>query len=126
MSSLGPLERRVIEVLWSRQDAACVRDLHSDFPEIAYTTLMTTLDRLHRKGVLDRMKLGRAFYYTPRVNSDELESMLAAEALRRALARDTSSIRPLLAFLVNALADRDNHLLDELEALVRARRAAKV
>jgi len=55
MSSLGPLERRVIEVLWSRQDAACVRDLHSDFPEIAYTTLMTTLDRLHRKGVLDRI-----------------------------------------------------------------------
>ncbi|HEX7778752.1 MAG TPA: BlaI/MecI/CopY family transcriptional regulator, partial [Vicinamibacterales bacterium] len=48
---LGPLEWRVLEALWSRTTLASVRDLQPDFPEIAYTTLMTTLDRLYRKSV---------------------------------------------------------------------------
>ena len=122
MPSLGPLERRVLEALWARNDAACVRDLHPGFSEIAYTTLMTTLDRLHRKGILDRVKRGRAFFYSPRMSPVELESAIAAEALRDALARDTSSLRPLLSFFVNAIGDRDHRLLDELESLVRARR----
>jgi len=56
----GPLEWRVLEALWERGDAASVRDLQPRFSDIAYTTLMTTLDRLHRKGVLDRTKQGRA------------------------------------------------------------------
>ena len=47
---LGPLEWRVLEALWARTDAAAVRDLQPLFPEIAYTTLMTTLDRLHPQG----------------------------------------------------------------------------
>ena len=63
---LGPLERRVLEVLWGRDREARVRDLQPSFPEIAYTTLMTTLDRLHRKGVLYRVPEGRAFAYRPR------------------------------------------------------------
>ena len=89
---------------------------------MAYTTLMTTLDRLHRKGILYREKRGRAFFYTPRMTPAELESAMAAEALKRALARDVSSLRPLLSFVVNAIGDRDHRLLDELETLVRARR----
>ena len=58
---LGPLEWRVLEALWARTTIASVRDLQPEFPDIAYTTLMTTLDRLHRKGVLLREKNGRAF-----------------------------------------------------------------
>ena len=51
----------VLEALWTRDSPASVRDLTPSFQDIAYTTLMTTLDRLHRKGVLDREKHGRAF-----------------------------------------------------------------
>src|SRR5438477_7558476 len=64
--AFGPLEWRVLEALWERNDPGSVRDLQPAFAEIAYTTLMTTLDRLHRKGVLDRIKRGRAFFYTAR------------------------------------------------------------
>ena len=123
MASLGPLERRVLDALWARSDSACVRDLQSaHFPRTAYTTLMTTLDRLYRKGILDRVKRGRAFFYFPRMSSADLNAAMAAEVLRHALNRDSSSLRPLLSFFVDAIGDRDNRLLDELESLVRARR----
>src|SRR5262245_44044820 len=122
MTSVGPLERRVLEALWSRSEPGCVRDLQPLFAEIAYTTLMTTLDRLYRKGILDRVKRGRAFCYSARMTELELESSLAAEALSHALKRDSSSLKPLLSFFVNTIGDRDHRLLDELEFLIRARR----
>ena len=55
---LGPLEERVLDALWTRGCPCSVRDLHPLFPAVAYTTLMTTMDRLHRKGVLAREKHG--------------------------------------------------------------------
>lgn len=123
---LGPLERRVLEALWSRPEPASVRDLQPDFREIAYTTLMTTLDRLHRKGVLARTKQGRAFFYQPRLTRPEYDSVRAADALKVVLdgESDGAALTPLLSFFVEAVGDRDQDLLDELEALVRARQAA--
>jgi len=120
---LGPLEWRVLESLWARSGAASVRDLQPAFPEIAYTTLMTTLDRLHRKNVLVRTKQGRAFFYQPKLSRPEFDSARAADALRIALSADGSQLTPLLSFFVQAVGDKDDDLLDELEGLVRARRA---
>jgi len=120
---LGPLEWRVLEALWSRTAPASVRDLQPAFGEIAYTTLMTTLDRLFRKGVLGRTKQGRAFFYTPRLTRQEFESGRAADALRVALEGNSADLGPLLSFFVEAVGERDHELLEELESIVRARRA---
>jgi predicted transcriptional regulator len=117
---LGPLEWRVLESLWQRGTAASVRDLQPSFVDIAYTTLMTTLDRLHRKGLLDRVKQGRAFLYSPRATRAEFESARAAAAFRSAL--DGGGGALALSYFVDAVGERDRQLLDELEALVRARR----
>lgn len=122
---LGPLERRVLEALWTRGAEASVRDLQPDFPDIAYTTLMTTLDRLHRKGALVRTKRGRAFYYRPELSRIEFDSARAADALRSALSGKDATLAPLLSFLVDAVGDRDAELLDELESLVRKHRAER-
>jgi len=119
----GPLEWRVLESLWQREDHASVRELQPLFPEIAYTTLMTTLDRLFRKGVLHRIKRGRAFLYEPRLTRQEFESVRAASALKTAIAGHEGTLTPLMSFFVDAVSERDTELLDELEALVRARRA---
>jgi predicted transcriptional regulator len=119
----GPLEWRVLSALWDRNSPASVRDLQPAFTEIAYTTLMTTLDRLHRKGMLTRTKQGRAFLYQPRLTRTEYESGRAADALRAALDGDSTQVGSLLSFFVDAVGDRDRELLDELEALVRTRRA---
>ena len=121
--TLGPLEWRVLESLWRRGEAASVRDLTPDFPDIAYTTLMTTLDRLHRKGVLGRTKQGRAFIYQPRLSRLEFASARAGSALRSALEGGGVALAPLLSHLVDAVGERDREMLDELAALVKARLA---
>jgi predicted transcriptional regulator len=121
---LGPLERRVLDALWARATPASVRDLQPAFDGIAYTTLMTTLDRLFRKGVLDREKDGRAFAYRVRLSRAEYEAARVREALDAALAAEPGRLGPLLSFFVDAVSERDRELLDELEALVRARRDA--
>jgi len=120
---LGPLEWRVLEALWLRETPAAVRDLLTGFPDTAYTTLMTTLDRLHRKGMLSREKLGRAFVYQPRLTRAAFESARAADAFRHAVEQSSGSLAPLVSCLIEAVGDRDDELLDELEALVAARRA---
>jgi predicted transcriptional regulator len=123
-SVFGPLELRVLEALWARSKPSCVRDLQPGFPRVAYTTMMTTLDRLFRKGVLAREKSGRAFFYRAEFTRDQLHSQLAGSALATWLPGEVSSVRPILSMFVDAVGQRDCGLLDELEALVRARREA--
>ncbi len=121
-AEFGPLEIRVLEALWARGAAACVRDLQPDFPGVAYTTLMTTLDRLFRKGQLLRSKSGRAFYYTPKATHDEMVSQLAQSTFKTLMPGTTSAMRPILSMFVDTVGKQDEKLLDELEALVRKRR----
>ena len=118
----GPLEIRVLQALWARHAPACVKDLQPEFPGVAYTTLMTTLDRLFRKGTLSRAKSGRAFYYQPKATRDQLLSDLAGSAFATMLPGDTSAARPILSMFVDTVGRRDEAMLDELEALVRERR----
>jgi len=118
---LGPLERQVLEVLWERKRAATVRSVQPAFPRLAYTTLMTTLDRLYRKGVLRRFRLGRAFGYEPRCSRDELFGQMVSGQVADLMAACGDSTL-LLSTLVQAVGHTDAELLDELEALVRAER----
>lgn len=120
-TKLGPLEARVLDALWARGRSASVRDLQPAFPDIAYTTLMTTLDRLHRKGLLAREKMGRAFVYLPKASRDEFRASIAGGTLSALLA-DPSDAGPLLSYFVDAVSQRDEALLDELERLIHEKR----
>jgi predicted transcriptional regulator len=116
----GTLELRVLDALWRRDTEASVRDLLPEFPHAAYTTLMTTLDRLHRKGVLERRKDGRAFLYRPVSSREQMESGLLTRALQPLL--EGHDPRPILSFFVEEVSRQDERLLDELERLVREKR----
>jgi predicted transcriptional regulator len=122
---LGPLERAVLEQVWRAAGEVTVRDVTGALPRrLAYTTVMTTLDRLHRKGLLSRRKDGRAFRYASRSTPEQF----AAGILRRWLDRlaGRGPVRPLLASLVDAVGEHDAALLPELQRLVREKeRAAK-
>jgi predicted transcriptional regulator len=118
----GPLEIRVLESLWQRGAPSCVRDIQPQFPGVAYTTLMTTLDRLFRKGTLEREKSGRAFYYSPKASQQQLLSQLAGSTFATMLPGDAAAVRPIMSMFVDTVGDRDEALLEELEELVRARR----
>ena len=120
----GPLEVRVLEAIWAEARPATVRDLHASFPRFAYTTLMTTLDRLHKKGVLSRTKVGRAYAYEPQWARSEMELRLAARSIEGFLgaARGRGALEPLLSCFVDAVSERDRQLLDDLERLLEAKR----
>ena len=120
-SGLGHLEARVLERLWDQGTSVSVRHLRDAFPELAYTTLMTTLDRLYRKGLLVRRRRGRAFAYEPRSSRVEMLSELMSGHVTHLLAAAGASTA-VLSTLVRAVSSTDAALLDELDALVRAER----
>lgn len=71
---LPELELEVMKVLW-RRDAATVADVQEELKParpLAYTTVMTVLDRLARKGAADRDKQGRGYLYRPAVSEQEV------------------------------------------------------
>ena len=122
-TALGTLERRTMEIVWARGEVT-VRDVLADVgEEVAYTTVMTTLDRLFKKGLLRRRKAGRAFAYEAAVTRAELARALAAGFIERALRSEREPL-PALSTLVDAVGERDRALLDDLERLVREKRRA--
>ena len=119
--SLGSLERDVMALVWRKGDAS-VRDACDAMgPGVAYTTLMTTMDRLFKKGLLSRRKVGRAFVYCATASRAEIEGEVATELMHSLLRRDGKPL-PVLSSLVDAVSERDRSLLDELERLIREKR----
>jgi predicted transcriptional regulator len=118
---LGPFEQEVMQKVWAR-GSATVRELIAD-GEIrqAYTTVMTTMDRLYKKKLLGRVAEGRAFRYTPRHTPEELQRVTALESIKQLLGSGDASSLPL-SYLVEALTTHDVLLLDELQLLVERKR----
>ncbi len=119
---LGPLEAAVMEVLWNNSEAN-VRDVvqHLERP-LAYTTVMTTLDRLYKKGFLSRRKEERAFFYVARLSRQEWEQKRAGSFLASFLSGPQPSGELLISCLVDAVGTHDEALLDELERQIIAKR----
>ncbi|GAB1513968.1 BlaI/MecI/CopY family transcriptional regulator [Actinophytocola sp. KF-1] len=95
VSSLGELERAVMEVLWDRGTPAAVRDVASALAEreLAYTTVMTVLDRLAKKGFVRRQRDGRAWRYEPENSREGYVAQLMLDALALTGDRDAALTR---------------------------------
>ena len=116
---LGALERQVLEQVW-KSGTMSVRDVQRALgDDSAYTTIMTTLDRLYRKRLLKRRKEGRAFFYSPAMSKEEFEHSVAKDIIGGLLDRGAE---PIIASIVDAVSDHDRELLDDLERLVREKR----
>jgi predicted transcriptional regulator len=122
-SSLGSLEREVMTLVWHHGEVNVREACDHLTAAVAYTTVMTTLDRLFKKGLLARRKVGRAFVYRATATRGELEGAVATELVQGLLQRDSEPL-PILSSLVDAVSDRDRALLDELERLIREKRRA--
>ena len=122
MEALGPLEITVMEILWLHGDGN-VHDVTQYLHRpLAYTTVMTTLDRLYKKGLLERRKAERAFVYHPRFSRAEWEQKRTGEFVAGFLAAPQTSGQMLISCLVDAVGRHDEALLDELERKIRLRR----
>ena len=114
MGEMGPLEAEIMDHAWVQGGPVTVREVvdtvgarHS----LAYTTVMTVMERLTHKGFLVRRKVGRAYSYEPRMSRDDYAASLVRSVL--AASRDRRSV--LLGFVRSVRADD----LKELELLVK-------
>ena len=120
--ALGKLERQVLDETWQSGEVT-VREVYTAFGEnVAYTTLMTTLDRLYKKKLLGRRKDGRAFLYSPALSREEFEHGIREDVIDGLLGRGAEGVEPVLACIVDTVSERDRELLDELDRLVKEKK----
>jgi predicted transcriptional regulator len=120
---LGKLEAEVMQILWQRPGQA-VSEVETQLRrkrEIARTTVLTTLDRMHNKGYLTREKQGKAFVYSPRYSREDFEREMAQEVLGALLG---GIGEPVLSTFVELVGEDDSNL-DRLEELIKAQREGK-
>jgi predicted transcriptional regulator len=111
----------MLEALWTKGSATVRELIEGGYEDLAYTTVMTTLDRLFKKGLLTRSEEGRAFRYAARLSRADLQREAAGNALRQLLDANPASSLPL-SFLVEIVSERDRKLLDDLQKLVEEKR----
>lgn len=120
MRALGELEAAVMAVLWDASGPARVREVVDTLApdrHVAYTTVMTVLDNLHRKGWVLREKQSRAYIYRPAWSREEA----TARALR-ALLEESEDPDAALLYFARTASDRETALLREaLDELDRER-----
>jgi|KBSMisStaDraftv2_1062788.scaffolds.fasta_scaffold853349_2 predicted transcriptional regulator len=124
---LGPLELAVLRILWSWTTAASVRDVlaHFDRP-VAYTTIMTTMDRLFQKGLLERSGHGReAFLYRPLLKQEQWQRNQVRAFVSQCMTR-SPSIESFLSGMIDALANHDESLLEAMDRQIEIYRARSV
>ena len=120
----GELEYSVLYAVYDLK-VASVRDVHRRIGkarDLAYTTIAKVLERLHAKALLTRDRKGTVLVYSPTVDRRMVELARARTSLNTLL---SSSIRPAMATLVEAMESIDSTLLDELERAVAAHRERK-
>jgi predicted transcriptional regulator len=123
LDQLGKLETEMMERIWARGEIS-VRDLHEEFStRLAYTTIMTTLDRLFKKGLLQRRKVGKAFLYVAAFTEKEYQERVA-EHLFGMVLNEGAHNQAVLSSFVDVVGQRDKEMLDHLEQLVKAKRRA--
>ena len=116
MHGFGDLETVIMHMVWDHDSPVTVRELLDELRReraIAYTTVMSTMDNLHRKGWLARVKDGKAYRYTATASREEYSARLMREAL--AGGGDTEVV---LSHFVAQMGGRESEVL---RAVVRRR-----
>jgi len=123
--SLGQREREIMAILCTVGSASVQDVLERLSAGLAYTTVMTTLDRLFKKGFLQRKKKNRAYIYSAKLTAREIEGQRAAGLVRRFFTDSGEHPEILVSCLVDAVHRYDTSLLDQLEAKIRLAREAQ-
>lgn len=123
-TALHDLEAAVMDVIWDAdEDEVSVRDvvraMRSD-RDPAYTTIMTTMDRLAKRELLQRRKVGKAWLYRPAMQRAEFLALIARQTLD---GLPQGARRPALQWLVEEVSQSDADELDFLADLIARRRA---
>ena len=123
---LGPLESEIMGLVWSR-DKVTVREIHKELcltssKNIAYTTVMTTMTRLAKKGLLSTIKEGNAYLYEATHNKEEFLQRVVHQVIDGLL---VDFLEPAVAHFIDKISDVDPGKLKQLEDLISNRKKPK-
>ena len=102
----GDLEATVMDRVWAREDGVTVREVFDELTgvrQIAYTTVLSTMDNLHRKGWVRRDREGKAFRYWPTMTREERSANLMRAAFSAGGDREA-----VLAFFVGQMTAEES------------------
>jgi predicted transcriptional regulator len=119
---MGHLELTVMEALWDHGEGNVHDVMRLLQRPLAYTTVMTTLDRLYKKGLLTRSKSDRAYFYAPRLSRLAWQQKRAEDLVTGFLSGTRAPGDLLVSCLLDAVGQQDAALLNDLEERIRARR----
>lgn len=123
---LGPLEERLLAAVCERPEGITIREIRerADVGR-AYMTIVTTMNRLRKKGLVDRVAMDGSkvvtFRYVPRFTMAQVERDVASHAIRKVLGLDVAGPL-LLSQIVEEISEHDAELLGELGRLVEEKR----
>ncbi|MCI0351280.1 MAG: BlaI/MecI/CopY family transcriptional regulator, partial [Acidobacteriales bacterium] len=112
---LGNLEQCVMQSMWRLRRATVAQVVFDASVSRAYTTIMTTLERLCKKGLLQRARVGRSYVYEPLLEPQDLQTLKTRQFFEAAFHEQATS-RPILSCFVDTVSERDAAALDELES----------
>lgn len=118
----GDLEADIMKIVWKSEEVT-VREVYEELrlkKKLAYTTVMTIMNRLVEKNLLRRESRGNAFAYTPTISENEFANQVVSEVLD-GLLEDFAD--PALSHIVESLSSKDTQKLKRLEQLIQERRA---
>ena len=119
--ALGDLEVQILERLWAASEPVDARGVLAALAgrRISLSTVQATLERLHRKGLLARQKVSRAFVYSASVSRERLIGTLINDLAQRLAAGE---LEPVISGFVDLVGEADPELLLRLESTAKARR----
>ncbi len=121
--TLGALEAQVMNAVWDGGGQVSVEQVRQSLEDsgkkAAYTTVMTTMSRLHKKGLLIREMRGKAYFYSAAVSRKDLDTSVIKQVIDGLL---STFAEPAMSYFVEALRENDPDKLDSLAEIIEEKR----
>lgn len=118
---LGTLEKDIMEVLWKRGESS-VKDILDTFPgrrDISYSAVITVTNRMTKKGLLKKRKVGKAYFYKPVYNREQFFEMVSKKVVEGI---SGFSLQSAMVHFVDYMSQMDPEKIEYFSKLIESKR----
>ena len=118
---LGMLEKDIMEVLWNRGESS-VSDILNSFPSdknISYSTVITVTNRMAKKGLLKKRKVGKAYFYKPTYNKEQFFGLVSKKVVEGI---SEFSLQSAMVNFVDYMSQLDSNKIEYFSKLIESKR----
>ncbi len=118
---LGTLEKDIMEVLWKREESS-VKDILDTFPadkNISYSAVITVTNRMTKKGLLKKRKVGKAYFYKPLYDREQFCEMVSKKVVEGV---SEFSLKSAMVHFVDYMSQLDPEKIEYFSKLIESKR----